>query len=89
MTVTLKIEVTSPLTDDDRDLLAGLAVMTVAIANRQLNMEEQPPEPTECGELEYVDEPSGPQATGRICDKDPHHVGRHRFRQAPVLAMVN
>jgi hypothetical protein len=36
MTVKLAIEIVSPLTPDDRDLLAGIAVMTLAIANREM-----------------------------------------------------
>ena len=43
MGITLELKVESPLTDDDRDLLAGLSVMLVAVANRQ-NVEEQEPE---------------------------------------------
>jgi hypothetical protein len=50
--IRLKVEVETPLSDDDRDMLAGISVMVLAIANRQ-NIdprdqeeedEEQPPE---------------------------------------------
>jgi hypothetical protein len=34
--ISLKIEINSPLTPDDKDMLAGIAVMTLAIANREL-----------------------------------------------------
>lgn len=36
MAIKLAIEIVSPLTPDDRDLLSGIAVMTLAIANREL-----------------------------------------------------
>ena len=36
MGIRLSIDITSPLTPDDRDLLAGIAVMTLAIANREM-----------------------------------------------------
>ena len=36
MGIRLSIEITSPLTPDDRDLLSGIAVMTLAIANREM-----------------------------------------------------
>jgi hypothetical protein len=40
MGVQLKIEVETPLSDDDRDILAGISVMVLAIANRQ-NLADQ------------------------------------------------
>jgi hypothetical protein len=91
MTVKLSIEIISPLTPDDRDLLAGLAVMTVAIANREINqMNIVPGEPeTEpemeqfCGEYEYAatGDPDGNlDPTGRVCISAPLHAGRHKFR---------
>ena len=36
MPIKLNIEIVSPMTPDDRDLLSGIAVMTLAIANREL-----------------------------------------------------
>jgi hypothetical protein len=36
MTVKLAIEITSPLTPDDHDLLTGISVLTLAIANREM-----------------------------------------------------
>jgi hypothetical protein len=38
-----------------------------------------PPQP--CGALEYVHEPSGDEATGKVCTGIVGHGGRHRFRQ--------
>ena len=34
--IKLSIEIVSPLTPDDRDLLSGVAVMTLAIANHEM-----------------------------------------------------
>jgi hypothetical protein len=93
MTVTLKIEITSPLTDEDQDLMAGLALMTVAIANRQqFNAQadaeaEAEAEPQICGTLEYVSEPSGDEATGRVCISTEGHGGRHKFRPTIPMGM--
>jgi hypothetical protein len=36
MTVKLSIEMTSPLSADDHDLMSGIAVMTLAIADHEL-----------------------------------------------------
>lgn len=36
MGVELAVKITSPLTPDDKDLVSGIGVMTVAIANREL-----------------------------------------------------
>ena len=41
MGIKLDISVETPLSDDDRDILAGISVMVLAIANRQ-NLAEQP-----------------------------------------------
>ena len=40
MGIKLDISVETPLSDDDRDILAGISVMVLAIANRQ-NLAEQ------------------------------------------------
>jgi hypothetical protein len=41
MGIKLNIDVETPLSDDDRDILAGISVMTLAIANRQ-DLVDQP-----------------------------------------------
>jgi hypothetical protein len=40
MGIKLSLNVETPLTDDDRDILAGISVMMLAVANRQ-NLAEQ------------------------------------------------
>jgi len=91
MPISLKIEITSPLDSNDHDLLSGIAVMVLAIANHELARERFPegfpgeedpaPErPETCGDLEVTMEPNGPTATGRVCISDVGHRGRHRYR---------
>ena len=86
MSVKLSIEITSPLDPDDRDLLSGVAIMTLAIANHELAKEHFPetfpddevsadsaPAATPCAFLD-------PDGGTRICIADAGHRGRHRFR---------
>jgi hypothetical protein len=86
MSIRLSIEITSPLGDDDRDLLSGIAVMTLAIANHEMAKNAFPetfgdepgaeatrPTPDPCAVLDARD------AT-RICIAEAGHRGRHRFR---------
>ena len=42
MTIKLQIEVTSPISPEDHEMLSGIAVMTLAIANRHLAVERFP-----------------------------------------------
>ena len=42
MAIKLNIEITSPMTVDDHELLSGIAVMTLAIANHELAKEKFP-----------------------------------------------
>jgi hypothetical protein len=79
MGIKLDISVETPLSDDDRDILAGISVMTLAIANRQ-NLMDQPHmqdqddgEPMPCGS-QSKDDPT------MYCVKEVAHVGRHKYR---------
>ncbi len=89
MDVELDIKITSPLTPDDKDLLSGILVMTLAIANRELaahgfletfaredGADLQPVAPARCG----VVSKDGVAA----CVSDVGHRSRHRFRRLPV-----
>jgi hypothetical protein len=86
MSIRLSIEITSPLGDDDRDLLSGIAVMTLAIANHEMaknafpdafgdddEAEATQPTPVPCALLDA-------RNPTRICIGDAGHPGRHRFR---------
>lgn len=44
MGIKIQIEAETPLDDDDRDILAGLSVMILAIANRQNLADVRDPE---------------------------------------------
>ena len=88
MGIKLDISIETPLSDDDRDILAGISVMVLAIANRQ-NLVGQPHmqddelegmEPAPCGSPSR-DEPA------RYCIREPGHSGRHKYR--PLNGLVN
>ena len=74
MGIKLDVSVETPLSDDDRDILAGISVMVLAIANRQ-NLADQPHmqeeeegEPLPCG----AQSPSDP---ARFCVRVVAHHG--------------
>ena len=89
MGIRLDISMETPLSEDDRDLLAGISVMVLAIANRQ-NLVDQPhiqgededmptggpraPEEEPCGSAD---------AEGRCCINQIGHPGRHKYRPLP------
>jgi hypothetical protein len=83
MGVKLNVELETPLSDDDRDILAGISVMVLAIANRQ-NLAEQPDmqgdedEPLPCGNQ---------REDGQVCVREEGHSGRHRYR--PINGLAN
>ena len=57
MGIKLDISMETPLSDDDRDILAGISVMVLAIANRQ-NLVDQ---------AEASAHTTGPSREGRAC----------------------
>jgi hypothetical protein len=87
MGIKLNLEVETPLSDDDRDILAGISVMVLAIANRQ-NLMDQPhmqdedeePEPLPCGSQ---------RDDGHVCVREHGHSGRHEFRPRSFDGLVN
>lgn len=86
MGISLKIEINSPLTTEDRDLLSGVAVMTLAIVNRELAQQHFPetfPPDEKADQAEH--EPCGMEAgDGTVCVSQVGHRGRHRFRRLAV-----
>jgi hypothetical protein len=90
MGVTLSISISSPLEPADRELLTGLSIMTLAIANHELAKErfpgtfpdEDPDEdpPKDCG---------APDGMGKACISPVGHMGRHRFRPLAGSSGVN
>ena len=88
MGIKLDVSVETPLSDDDRDILAGISVMVLAIANRQ-NLADQALQDED--ELEGVEPaPCGSPSKDdpvRYCIREPGHSGRHRYRR--VNGLVN
>jgi len=88
MGIELNIRVTSPLDEDDRDLLSGVAVMVLAIANHEM-AKNAFPETFGDGEAKREEQPSpcaflDPDDPTVICIADVGHRGRHRFRKLAV-----
>lgn len=90
MPIKLTIEITGPLDPDDKDLLSGVAVMTLAIANHEMAKEHFPEtftEPDEVAEEPVEKTPPAPCAfvnpddPDLICIGNVGHRGRHKFRR--------
>jgi hypothetical protein len=96
MPIELTIRVISPLTPDDHELLSGVAVMTLAIANHELAKAKFPEAfgdddgltPTETPAPCAFVSPEGPDV---ICAGVVGHRGRHKFRRIgpPLSSMAN
>jgi hypothetical protein len=93
MSIRLQIEVISPLTTEDHELLSGVSVLLLSVANHTLAAErfpeafgedetEKPVAPVPCGMKDHA---------GSICVNVAGHRGRHRFRPAvtPDSSLVN
>ena len=88
MGIKLGIEIISPLEPDDRDMLTGLSIMVMAIANHELAKEHYPgvfPSPEEIAEQQRQDA-AGPmpcmvEREGRYCISEVGHEGRHTYRR--------
>jgi hypothetical protein len=97
MPIELHVNITSPLTADDHELLSGVSVMLLAVANHELAKERFPEafggdEPAE----ETAPEPPAPcgmeNHAGSACVREDGHRGRHRFRPISpdaATALVN
>ena len=94
MAIKLNIEITSPMDARDHELLSGIAVMTLAIANHELAEQRFPEafteddrlqaeDPAPCGAINRAD-------PGAACVAEAAHRGRHTFRAVdPRTAMPN
>ncbi len=88
MGIELTVKITSPLDGDDHNLLSGVAVLVLAIANPELAKERFPE--TFPDEEEPAEESASvaPRLCGSVDRDDPRrtcvgvmfHVGRHRYR---------
>ena len=88
MGIRLSIEIVSPLEPDDRDMLTGLSIMVMAIANHELAKEHVPgvfPSPEEIAEQQRQDAaaamPCMAERDGRHCIEEVGHAGRHTYRR--------
>jgi hypothetical protein len=86
--VKLSIDIVSPLEPDDRDMLTGLSIMVMAIANHELAKEHFPgtfPSPDEIAEQQRQDAaeamPCMVERQGRHCIGEVGHGGRHTYRR--------
>jgi len=86
--IKLSVEIISPLGPDDQDLLTGVSIMTLAIANHEMAKEHFPGvfPGEEAAEEQPKEEPlpclapgQGADA-GKACTNVVGHRGRHRFR---------
>jgi hypothetical protein len=81
MGIKLTIEAETPLSADDRDILAGISAFVYAVANRD-DLAEQPSVQDEeqpyCGIV-------APDASGS-CVREVGHSGRHKYR--PLNGLV-
>ena len=80
MGIRLSIEITTPINDDDKQMMAGVAAMTFAIANSEQMQAQDEAERAESGEPDPCGSVS--QGEGGICVKDVGHAGRHKYRPA-------
>jgi len=88
MGVKLSIDIISPLEPDDREMLTGMSIMVMAIANHELAKEHFPgtfPSPDEMAE-EARRQAAGPmpcmvEREGRHCIGEVGHGGRHTYRR--------
>ena len=87
MAVRLSIEIVSPLEPDDRDLLTGLSIMVMAIANNELAKQKFPGTFPSADELNQEEQEEMPCAApgrgadeGKYCVNVVGHKGRHRLR---------
>jgi hypothetical protein len=80
--IKLSFEITSPLGPDDKDLLTGVSIMTLAIANHEL-AKEKFPEAFSDAEEAMEEQPCSakdPDDPSRICVSKVAHMGRHKYR---------
>ena len=82
MGIKLDVSLETPLSDDDRDILAGLSVMMLAIANRQNLVDQAQEDETEGMEPLYCGSVA-PDASGS-CVREPGHSGKHKYRSVQL-----
>jgi hypothetical protein len=98
MGVELDVRIRTPLTDEDNELLSGIAMMTMSVANGQAarfiieNLQEQADEQEQLVRQKVAEEAlCFARGEGRtVCVGTVGHGGRHRFRPfAEAVGRVN
>ena len=91
MGIKLNVEISSPLEPEDRDLLTGLSIMTLAIANNELAKEHFPGTFPDAEELmeEQPCSAKDPDDPTRICVSEVGHSGRHKYRSLSFEGVLN
>ncbi len=88
MSVELSVRISTPLDEEDNELLAGLALMTMAIANstaaKTLAGEGEAPSGLDdaCGQQD-------PKRETHFCTGESGHRGRHTYRDFGAQTEVN
>jgi len=96
MPIKLTIEIAGPLDAEDRDLLSGVAVMTLAIANHEMAREHFPETFNDDDGLKPTAPPESGAPCGFINPDDPSYIcvgkaghrGRHKFRQVATSSVA-
>ena len=98
MGVELDVRIRTPLTDEDNELLSGIAMMTMSVANQQAasfiieNLQEKADEQEQVIRQKVEEEAlCFAKGEGRtVCVSRVGHGGRHRFRPfAEAVGQVN
>lgn len=102
MPISLSINIISPLVDEDRELLSGIAVMTLAIANHELAKVKFPEAFSDDDGLTEDETPAEEPVeiqpascgltdneSGRVCVAKSGHRGRHAWREVAPPAFPN
>lgn len=98
MGVELDVRISTPLTDEDNELLSGIAMMTMSVANGQAasfiieNLQEKADAQEQVVRQKVEDESLcfARGKDGTVCVGRDGHGGRHRFRPfAEAIGQVN
>jgi hypothetical protein len=98
MGVELDVRISTPLTDEDNELLSGIAMMAMSVANQQAarfiieNLQEKADEQEQAARQKVEEETLcfARGEGGTVCVGKVGHGGRHRFRPfAEAIGQVN
>jgi hypothetical protein len=87
MGITLNLTVSTPLSEEDDQILAGAGYWLMAIANR--NGQVAPPEDGVSSEDDEAAPCLRSNDSGELCVREAGHSGRHRYRPAGSEVRLN